>query len=398
MKVAVLSSGNPQNMKGVMNFVQEKCKLLQERQSTSFSVDFYLVQVQYSFWFQLLLLLTGKIKKMSYKKQDRQVEIDGITYCCLWVNYGIWENVWGTKLNKKFISRRMVKTFSKILKRYDCLTTHTLICHDIALGIKKISNTPYIATWHGSDIAVTPKKEPQYNPTIKEILKSSDCNLFISKALKNNAIELCPDITYDIIYTGPSAIFRRLPDQVRISLKKQYDVEGKKVILFVGNLVPVKNPLVLPEIFSLIDKSYGRDKVVFWIVGNGTLEKELDQRLKISGVCYKMFGKQNPEDIPSFMNCADIHILPSVSEGLGLVNMEAIVCGCNAVGSNVGGIPEILGEDNTFDLDEHFASKVACRCIEILQKNITPESLPHEFSWKSAITKEIDYYRYITKK
>lgn len=398
MKVAVLSSGNLENMKGIMNFVQEKCKLLQERQGTSFSVDFYLVQVQYSFWFQLLLLITRKIKKISFKKQDRQIEIDGITYCCLWVNYGIWDNFWSTKLNKKYISKRYVKTFSKILEQYDCLTTHTLICHDIALGIKKIANKPYIATWHGSDIAVTPKKEPQYIPTITEILKSSDCNLFISKALKSNAIELCPDITYDIIYTGPSNIFRRLPEQVRINLKKQYDVEGKKVILFVGNLVPVKNPLVLPEIFSLIDKGYGENNVVFWIVGNGILEKELDQRLKATGVCYKMFGKQNPESIPSIMNCADIHILPSVSEGLGLVNMEAIVCGCNAVGSKVGGIPEILGEENTFDLDENFASKVAHKCIEILQNNVSPEPLPHDFSWRSAINKEIYYYRYITKK
>jgi glycosyltransferase involved in cell wall biosynthesis len=51
------------------------------------------------------------------------------------------------------------------------------------------------------------------------------------------------------------------------------------------------------------------------------------------------------EELPSWMAAADVLVLPSRREGLGLVLLEAMACGTPCVASRVGGIPEILGED-----------------------------------------------------
>ena len=50
---------------------------------------------------------------------------------------------------------------------------------------------------------------------------------------------------------------------------------------------------------------------------------------------------------------ADVLILPSINEGLPLTVVEGLACGCNVVGSLVGGIPEVIGEDNCVDLNAH---------------------------------------------
>src|SRR5690606_18370193 len=115
----------------------------------------------------------------------------------------------------------------------------------------------------------------------------------------------------------------------------------------------------LPEIFT---KLYlYSNKFVFWIVGNGILEQELKERLNKSGVPFKMFGNVDPNKIPELMNCFDVLVLPSFNEGLPLVTLEAITCGSNVVGSNVGGISEVIGNENVFNLDNNFICNITNR-------------------------------------
>ena len=63
------------------------------------------------------------------------------------------------------------------------------------------------------------------------------------------------------------------------------------------------------------------------------------------------------------------------------------------VGSRVGGIPEAVGEENVFDLDEHFTENISKRIIEILNDNERPKPLSEEFTWDSAVEKEINVFK-----
>lgn len=397
MKVAIISSGNPNNLKGIMNYVQEKCRLMKKRENEDFSVDIYLVRTKNSFWLSLIsrIFKRQEIVAKNVLRQSSEESIDEIVYKCLWINYGILKNVFSTKIFKRYVSRRDSFKFAKNFSNYDILVTHTLVCHNIALDIYQKYKTPYIPTWHGSDIAVIPFQKPAFKSIVKQILDNAAVNLFVSNALLNIASQFSSSSKKDVIYTGPSEMFYKYPDETRRRLRQNYGVIEKKVVLYVGNLVPVKNVMLLPPIFEKINNTFKNGKVEFWIIGDGPLKEDLNNALLESNVSYKMFGNMKPTMMPDIMNCADLLFLISKSEGLGLVNLEALSCGCNALGSRIGGIPEILGDRNTFELNDSFIENISQRAIDILVNNEVPLPLSEKFSWSSAIDKEINYYRKI---
>jgi glycosyltransferase involved in cell wall biosynthesis len=90
--------------------------------------------------------------------------------------------------------------------------------------------------------------------------------------------------------------------------KKNNVQEGQKVVLFTGRLSVVEGFDILP---SIVEKlvSKGKD-IVFWIVGDGMLtplalelEKKFPQNVKF-------FGWRPYEEIPNFVNAADVCIVP----------------------------------------------------------------------------------------
>ena len=96
---------------------------------------------------------------------------------------------------------------------------------------------------------------------------------------------------------------------------------------------------------------------------------------------------------------ADVLILPSISEGLPLTVVEGLACGCNVVGSLVGGIPEVIGEENCVDLkDPQFVDKFADKVVAYLQAEPRIEQpLKPEFDWNLTAKHELDVIKSLFK-
>lgn len=191
-----------------------------------------------------------------------------------------------------------------------------------------------------------------------------------------------------VLYNGKSIKFRQYPDKDRLKLKQNYNVENKKVVVFAGNFVVVKNILKIPLIFKAIYAKYSN--VIFWMIGDG---KFRDQVEKLSeGLPIYFWGNQEPELMPDFLNASDVLILPSINEGLPLTVIEGLACGCNVVGSLVGGIPEVIGKENCIDLrDRDFVNKFADKVLSFLtaKKHIN-QVFNSDFDWNKTAAKELD--------
>jgi teichuronic acid biosynthesis glycosyltransferase TuaC len=117
-------------------------------------------------------------------------------------------------------------------------------------------------------------------------------------------------------------------------------VRDKKIILFIGNLVPVKGIEYLIKAFHKIG---GTDHILV-LVGDGFLEEELKSQALRLGISEKVYfaGKQSHPEIPIWLNACDVFCLPSLNEGCPNVVLEALACGTPVVASSVGGIPEMI--------------------------------------------------------
>jgi glycosyltransferase involved in cell wall biosynthesis len=134
-----------------------------------------------------------------------------------------------------------------------------------------------------------------------------------------------------------------IPNGVAVNLNeqpRQRHMTDKRVFLFVGRLEMPKNPLALIDAFSEMEHK----RCELWLAGDGTLRKEIEQRILHLGLAarVKVLGVQN--DIPSLLRLADCFVMSSSWEGLPLALLEAGAAGLPVVATPVGAIPGVLAD------------------------------------------------------
>ena len=130
-------------------------------------------------------------------------------------------------------------------------------------------------------------------------------------------------------------------DKARV--KKLQGLGEGPVIGTMGRLSPVKGQRYLVEAMkSVISK---RADAQCLIVGRGGEEPALRQLALSAGISERICFAGCPwEDVPLYLSCMDIFVLPSVEEGLGLALLEAMARSLPCIGSDTGGIRDIIKE------------------------------------------------------
>jgi L-malate glycosyltransferase len=118
-----------------------------------------------------------------------------------------------------------------------------------------------------------------------------------------------------------------------------------KVIVNVASLVPEKNHEALLRIASEIIKEYSNIKVL--ILGDGKLRESLQQRIVSMGLEKHVILLGYRSDVLSILSNAAIFTLPSRIEGLPGVILEAFYCEVPVIAYNVGGISEVVKNNET---------------------------------------------------
>lgn len=129
----------------------------------------------------------------------------------------------------------------------------------------------------------------------------------------------------------------------RGKVRAQYGIGAdKKVIVTVGRLEAEKNWPRSLELFATVPDQY-----VLFCLGMGSLEEELKHQVADLGIAHRVFftGFVQRKDIWNYYLDADVFVLLSRAEALGIVFWEAMYVGLPVVGSDVEGIIESVGAD-----------------------------------------------------
>lgn len=112
----------------------------------------------------------------------------------------------------------------------------------------------------------------------------------------------------------------------------QYQLREKKILLFVGRLVALKNVKFLIQAFNKLNNP----NVVLVIVGSGEEENVLKQ-ISYNNPNIIFTGRLEGEALYAWYNIAELFVLPSTQEAFGAVTNEALIGGCFALVSHKAG-------------------------------------------------------------
>ncbi len=300
-----------------------------------------------------------------------------------------------TKKAEKFIQKEGIK--------FDLIHTHFIYPHGyygIKLGEK--FSTPVIITAHGHDVYDLPFIDKEWEKKIKWILNKSTHVMTVSQSNKKILVEKLgvSENKLSVIPNGFNSNLFHPMERNEVKQKLNLPID-KKIILNVANLYPVKGQRYLIEAMKEIIK-YRKD-ILCIIIGDGILRKDLKAQIKKLGLenYVKLAGSKKHDEIPLWMNAADLFVLPSLNEGNPTVMFEALGTGLPFVGTKVGGVPEIIYSEDYGLLCEPVNPKDLAEKILIgLEKDWDREKIleyAQRFTWKNIAKEIVSIYETLTR-
>ncbi|TFH06768.1 MAG: glycosyltransferase family 1 protein [Candidatus Thorarchaeota archaeon] len=205
-----------------------------------------------------------------------------------------------------------------------------------------------------------------------------------------------------IAYTPSCATFfylEKFSDKVAIAHEHFLDLDKFKplrrleerecIVSFVGRLSEEKGITKFIESASLVHQA-GED-VKFLIIGDGPradAARNLVRKRNLGGVL-TIAGRMDHDQIPSHMNIPRLIVLPSETEGLPNVLIEAMACGTPVLATPVGGIPDLIIHENTGFIIDDCSPEGLAKAIIIAIHNPNLQAIADEA--RKMVEKEFSY-------
>jgi glycosyltransferase involved in cell wall biosynthesis len=206
-------------------------------------------------------------------------------------------------------------------------------------------NLPLIASYHTDFPRYLPGYglewvQPALWPLIRSVHNLASRNLapsrFTCDELRQHGVESVG------LWRGGVDTERFHPDKRSLEMRMRL-TDGRPdrpVMLYVGRVSPEKNLGVLARI---LDATPG---LTCAIVGDGPARAELE-RETFAGRDARFLGFLRGEELAAAFASADVFVMPSRTETLGFVVLEAMSAGCPVVAARAGGIPDLVDHDET---------------------------------------------------
>ena len=238
----------------------------------------------------------------------------------------------------------------KLSNDFDLIHVHNLYAFSsiVTAYYKNKINCPLIFTDHGKLVFDVKHKDfvvQMYTKLIaKKILEKTDLVVVLSKHQKEYLSTISPNLANKI---------KIIPNAIDIELFRKLDKNIEKVesnnsaftFLYVGQLIKRKGIGWLLKALKILEKSNKNIKLI--IVGDGEYRdyyKKLVNDLNLNQYVEFKGGINDKNKLTFLYKNCDAFVLPSLSEGLPTVILEAIYFGLPVISTDNGGIKENFGD------------------------------------------------------
>ncbi|MEH7125277.1 N-acetyl-alpha-D-glucosaminyl L-malate synthase BshA [Bacillus sp. JJ1532] len=240
----------------------------------------------------------------------------------------------------------LASKMAEVIKRenLDLLHVHYAIPHAVCAILAKQmceQDIKIVTTLHGTDITVL-GYDQSLTGAIRFGIEKSDAVTAVSNSLTSQTYDVIkPEKKIEVVYNFIDERVYRLMDSSY--LRKEYGIKKEeKVIIHVSNFRGVKRVQDVVKAFALIAEKLPAKLL---LVGDGpemTVVCSLVNKLGINDKVL-LLGKQ--DNLEELYSISDLMLLLSEKESFGLVALEAMACGVPCIGTNIGGIPEVIANE-----------------------------------------------------
>lgn len=223
----------------------------------------------------------------------------------------------------------------------DILHAHYAVPHAIcsALGRDMAGvQIPIITTLHGTDVTIL-GHDRTLSGTVKYGINKSDMTTAVSHSLKEETYELIrPAKEIRTIYNFIDERHYR-PVNAHHMKAGLGLAESDKIVIHVSNFRKVKRIEDVVRSFAIINREVPSKLL---LVGDGPEVESIHTLVSEEGLGTEVLFLGKRDDLPDLFSISDLNMLVSEKEAFGLVLIEAMACGVPCVGSDIGGIPEVI--------------------------------------------------------
>jgi N-acetyl-alpha-D-glucosaminyl L-malate synthase BshA len=223
----------------------------------------------------------------------------------------------------------------------DLLHVHYALPHAIsailARQMREPSRLAVVTTLHGTDITIV-GQDQSYLPITRFAIEKSDAVTAVSRYLRDvTAAQFGIESPIEVV---PNFIDgeRYRPDGAS-DWARGFRRPGEFLIVHVSNFRPVKR---VGDVIEIFDRVRRRLPARLLLVGDGP-DRALAERLcREKAICHLVHFLGNVNAIESLMPVCDLLLLTSDRESFGLSALEAMACGVPVIGTDAGGLPEVV--------------------------------------------------------
>jgi N-acetyl-alpha-D-glucosaminyl L-malate synthase BshA len=202
---------------------------------------------------------------------------------------------------------------------------------------------PVVTTLHGTDITIV-GQDPSFHAITKFSIEKSDGLTAVSRFLQQETLTAfgCTACRIEVI---PNFIDPEIYNRTKYTSVFDEQVgRDTRVLMHISNFRSVKR---IPDVLKTFARVARKVNAVLVMVGDGPERVDAEQLARELGIDDHVFFLGKIDAVAPLLAGADLFLLPSDRESFGLSALEALSSGVPVIGTDVGGLPEVVRSGET---------------------------------------------------